>query len=511
MLALSVRPRAQLTHDQLDVYLVPVVTSVAAAHVASVAQPAPVPVPPPPRAAPAEASPHAGAGAEHDASLSRSERASAPLHAEAGEGELPVEERTKVGISATSGGRWKAEIRLPLPPGAAPAPPEGGKAPTNRRQHLGTFASAREAAEAYDAAARKHGKAVNFPAGPHEVAAQPRKPPAPKVPAAVPGNGPFSRAFHSAYPALDAQRRALAAAERHASTLQAPTPAETSPPVEAPPPAAAVAPVLPSAGALAGDLRQADTAAAPAAQGACGDAAAPAAPPARRFRGVSYVDGKWVATIYVSRDNAALVGLPGPKQLRLGAFESAEAAACAYDDMARRMPSFTHFNFPRAGTAEAQAVPVEVSAEAQRAAAARRAEKAAAAAAGLPLPAAARKRKNRPAASPDAAPAAAAVAAAQGAAPCGDAADASPAVKEHADDELRAALVRNGLAHLVARFATERLDAPLLRTVGASFLRRRTTLERLGVPDTIGDRLRLALALRDVGVADAMTLAEPDA
>ena len=254
-----------------------------------------------------------------------------------------------------------------------------------------------------------------------------------------------------------------------------------------------------------------------AASGSSDGDAAPSAPQ-RHYRGVTFVDGKWVCGIYLNKANAAKEGLPSARHVRLAAFDTEEEAARAYDMKARQLGNFTHFNFPRPG--EEQAVPMEVSQATLMAAAASRAQRKADEAAGLP--AEARKRKKaavtepaaqaaqpQPQVQPQVQPPLAAPAfAAAAAAPPPAAPPPPPPPSAAADAALSAALSRHGLAHLAPRFAAERLDSELLRVAGASVLRSGGALARLGVPDTMGDRLRLALALRDLGVPDALTLAE---
>ena len=110
-------------------------------------------------------------------------------------------------------GKWRAEIRLPQENAAAGEAPKRGK-----MKCLGSFNTAAEAAAAYDAAARLAGRTVvNVPSRPGETQAiKPRKrerPPQkpPQAAAASPGG----------FPALDAQRRALAAASAQAASRPA--------------------------------------------------------------------------------------------------------------------------------------------------------------------------------------------------------------------------------------------------------------------------------------------------
>jgi hypothetical protein len=136
-----------------------------------------------------------------------------------------------VGVRLEKSGKWKAEIRLPLPPDEAAGDAAAGAAPKRgKMKSLGLYDTAEDAAAAYDTAAREAGKtAVNMPLNPGETrVVKPRKrerAPKPPVAAALAEPGGF--------PALDAQRRALAAASNQASA-QAARPAQ-APPEPAPP------------------------------------------------------------------------------------------------------------------------------------------------------------------------------------------------------------------------------------------------------------------------------------
>ena len=246
-------PASQLTRDELDVYL------------CAPQQPLPPapPPPPPPDLEPPPQQPEPqpatwGSPVPIAAAVPPGASQKPPPQAPAAPAApLPTSELSPevlfVGVRPEKSGKWRAEIRLPQENAAAG---EGPKA-RGKMKCLGSFNSPAEAAAAYDAAARLAGRtAVNVPMRPGETqAVKPRKrerpPQKPSQPAAASPGG---------FPALDVQRRALAAASAQA----------VSRPVA--PPAA-----LPDDAAPAAKLQRVGAAAAIAQPAAAGVSAPPAA------------------------------------------------------------------------------------------------------------------------------------------------------------------------------------------------------------------------------------------
>ena len=249
-------PASQLTRDELDVYLcVPQPPQ----------PPAPPPPPPPGLVSPPQPEPAAWGSPVPIAyalppgvPLKPPPKTPAPPPPPAAP--LPASESSPevlfVGVRHEKSGKWRAEIRLPQENAAAGEGPKRGK-----MKCLGSFDTAAEAAAAYDAAARLAGRtAVNVPNQPGETqAVKPRKrerpPQKPPQPAAASPGG---------FPALDAQRRALAAASAQAASRPAAPPADAAvPPAKLQRVAVAVASSPPAAAAVSAPPAAAQRAAPP--------------------------------------------------------------------------------------------------------------------------------------------------------------------------------------------------------------------------------------------------------
>ncbi len=210
-------------------------------------------------------------------------------------------------------GRWSAVIGLP----------------DGRKQLLGSrFAAPVAAAHAYDAAARARGMTlVNFPSGAHETQAR----------------------FASRHGVPNTAAAAAAAAgsrPRHLGSSAACDARRGAPsPCVAPPPPAAHATAHEAAAAAAGS----GGANSDGGRIICDDGAPP--PPRRRYKGVSIIQKakgppRWFASFFCKHDT--------PRTTHLGAYDSPQAAARAFDDVARAH-GVTCVNFPRPGTDETQA------------------------------------------------------------------------------------------------------------------------------------------------------------
>jgi len=254
-----------------------------------------------------------------------------------------------------------------------------------------------------------------------------------------------------------------------------------------------------------------------------------------QFVGVRLVKpGQYKATLVVMH-GASSEAQPGEGAKKkhaenLGLFSTAADAALAYDRAARAAGK-TKVNFPREGTSEVKAVhrergPRRGAAEgpapgaplppplvgnptldAQRSALQAADRQMAARAAAAKVSGGKAGPPGRPVPAPAAAlPPRTAQLSASTSPPPVPAAPVPPPVLSPGD-ELPEALRRHGLHAAAAACAAERIDATLLRQCGAGMLRGQEVLRRLGVPDTLGDRLHLALALQELGVRDAMLVA----